>query len=144
MSGLDLKAVHEALADQIRAGIADAGKFTVQPFPSTSARPVIEVWPDTDYITYVETFGARGVSTIRLVVRVLLSNANAETEWLAACRLLSAGTGFTSSITDAVMADKTLGGAVATVQIGNASWTPDEAAVDIPIDVHLNKIGAQV
>ena len=140
----DLKAVHEGLADQIRAGVADAGKFTIKAFPSTSPRPVIEVWPDADYISYFETSGPAGLGDVRLLVRLLLSSANAESEWLVACRLLSAGTGFVSSIIDAVMADRTLGGAVADTFIGNARWDPDDGAIEIPVAIQLNKQGAQV
>ena len=143
VSGLDLKAVHEALADQIRDGIDDATGFTVKAFPSTSPRPAIEVWPDADYISFFETSGPTGLADVQLVIRIFLSAANPETEWLQVCRLLSAGTGFDSSIVDAVMADRTLGGAVADTFIGDARWEPDDGAIDVPVQIQLNKVGAQ-
>lgn len=143
MSGLDLLVVHEALADQIRGGIEDAGKFTVVAFPSASPRPSIEVWPDTDYVSYFETSGSEGVADVQLVIRLFLSGANPESEWRTACRLLSAGSGHGSSIVDAVMADTTLGGAVAHTFIGGSRWIPDDGAIDIPVLIQLNKIGAQ-
>lgn len=142
MSGLDLKAIHEALAAQIRNGIDRSAGFTVKAFPSESSRPAIEVWPDGNYVTYFGTFGASGISEVNLVVRVLLSGANRETEWKTACDLLSAGTGHSSSIVDAVIADMTLGSAVASAFIGDAQWNPEDGAVDFPVRVVLNKQGA--
>lgn len=147
MSGLDLEVIHEALADQIRNGIADAGGFTVKAFPSTSPAPVIEVWPSTgEYVTYFTTSGADGVADVALTIRVILAAANAETHWKKAARLLSAGTGHTSSIPGAVMADRTLGGAVADAYVGtsNVTATEDGWTVDIPVLIQLNKEGAQV
>lgn len=144
MSGLDLKAVHEALANQISAGIANVGSFTVQAFPSTSPRPCIEVWPDSEYVNYHVTSGPAGLSDVSLVIRVYLSAANAESEWLIACRMISAGTGHGSSIYDAVMADRTLGGAVADIDTATARWNAQEGTIDIPAAIQLNKIGAEV
>lgn len=144
MSGLDLKAIHEAVAAAIRSGIGDADSFTVKAFPSTSERPVIEVWPDTDYIAYFETSGPQGLSDVMLVVRLFLAGANPETEWRKACRLLSAGTRFDSSVVGAIHADRTLGGVVADTYIGNARWTPEDGSIDIPVAIQVNKIGGPV
>ena len=142
MSGLDLKAIHEALASAI-GGISTVGKFTVKAFPSTAPRPCIEVWPDADYISYFETSGPGGLSDVNVLIRVFLSGANAESEWLVMCRLLNAGTGHASSIVDAVMTDRTLGGVVADTFLGNARWNPEEGSIDIPAGIQTNKIGAQ-
>ena len=144
MSGLDLKAVHEALAAQIRSRVADAGKFTIGALPLTVARPSIEVWPDVDYVTYYETSGSAGLADVQLLVRVFLSGNNIETEWLTAMRLLSAGTGHSSSIVDAIMSDRTLGGVVADAFAGSARYNPEEGTIEIPVDIQLNKQGAQV
>ena len=144
MSGLDLQAVHEALADQIRNNIADAGNFTIKAYPSTADRPVVEVWPDANYVTYWGTYGAAGISEIRLVVRLLLSGANPETEWKTVARLLNAGTAHPSSILDAVHADVTLGSVVENAFIGDATWNPEDGAVDIPVIVRVKKSGASV
>ena len=143
MSGLDLKAIHEALSDQIEAGVDDSGDFSFGAHPMTADRPAIEVWPDTDYIKYYETSGPDGLSVVNLIIRCFLSGANPESEWLTMCALTSAGTGFGSSIADAVMARRDLGGVVATTFVGDARWDPDEGSIDIPVEVRVNKQGAQ-
>lgn len=139
---LDLKKIHEALADQVRNGIADAGGFTVKAFPSTSPRPCIEVWPGGEYLSYFESFSSGGRASVKLTLRVFLSGANAETEWLQVARLLSVGDGFTSSIVDAIVGDVTLGAKVETVRVLNAEWNPEEGSIDIPVDVVAKKSGA--
>lgn len=144
MSGLDLKAIHKAAANKITAGVADAGDFTIKAFPSTVPRPAIEVHPAEDYITYFETSGPEGLAVVRLVVKIYLAAANSETEWMEMARLLSAGTGHTSSVIAALMADHTLGSVVTTSFVGDASWNPQDGTVDIPVEVRVNKIGGPV
>jgi hypothetical protein len=154
MSGLDLLAVHQALATQIsthiatqvdeETDVAGAGGFSVNAFPSTSPRPAIEVWPDTDYILYHETSGTEGLSDLNLMIRIWLSGANEESEWRTVCAFLSGGTGHTSSIHDAVMADRTLDGTVADTFIGVAQWNPEDGTLDIPVEIMLNNQGGQV
>lgn len=137
MSGLDLVAIHTALADQIRAAVADSSKFTVKAFPSTVPRPCIEIWPDTDYVDYFGTSGPESASDVLLVVRLFLSAANAETEWLQVTRLLSSGAGHGSSIFDAVNDEPTLGGAVAEAHVAVARWRPQDRSLDIPVAISL-------
>lgn len=137
MSDLDLEAVHTALADQIRAGIADAGRFTIKSHPAASDRPVIEVWPDGDYIDPYGRSGPDDTSDVLLLVRVFLSGANPESEWMTVYRLLSHGTGHDSSIFNAVNADPTLGGVVHDTAIAAHRWTPAEGSIDIPVAIQL-------
>lgn len=142
MSGLDLKAIHEALAAKIEAGIDNVGEFTVEAFPSTAARPTIQVWPDSQYVSYNETSGSEGLADVNVLVRVFLAGANIETEWIEAAQLLSAGTGHGSSIIDAIMTDRSLGGVVADAFAGTSRWNPEDGSIDVPVLIQVNKIGA--
>lgn len=143
MSGLDLEAIHTALADQIRAGI-DSSDFTVKAFPSTVKRPCIEVWPDTDYVGAVSTMGPDGLADVRLTVRIFLSAANAESEWLQVARLMSYGTGHGSSIFGAINDDQSLSGAVESAVALFGQWNPDEGSIDIPVPIMARKEGADL
>lgn len=143
MSGLDLEAIHTALADQIRAGIDSSG-FTVTAFPSSVTRPCIEIWPDADYVGVASTMGPDGVADVRLRVRVFLSGANPESEWLVMARLLSYGTGHASSIFTAINADPSLGGKVDSAKALFGQWNPEDGTVDIPVPVMVRKEGANV
>ena len=61
---------------------------------------------------------------------------------------LSVGSGATSSLVDALMADVTLGGAVQTCRLLSAGGYPDvelsdgPLSVRLPLEVTINKIGA--
>ena len=137
MTTIDLAAIHTALADQIRAGIATASKWTVTAFPSTSPKPSIEIWPDTDYVDFYGRAGADGTDEVQLLVRVFLSAANAESEWKIAGQLLSSGAGQTSSIVDAIHDDPTLGGVVDEAHAAPARWGPEDNSIDIPVGIRL-------
>lgn len=143
MSGLDLAAIHTALADQIRAGI-DSSKFTVTAFPSTAQRPSIEVWPGSEYVNYYITAGPTGVADMSLTIRVFLSGANAESEWLTVARLLSSGTGHGSSLIDAVMGDRSLSDVVDDIVSLSSTWNPEDGSIDIPVLIQVRKQGAPV
>ena len=144
MSGLDLAAIHKALADQIRANVAISGAFTVVPFPSTTARPTIEIHPGSPWVNYFDTSGADGVSDVNLTIEVYQTRGNSESEHIERCALVSAGTGFASSIVDAVMTDRSLGGAVADAVTLNVSVDPENGTISIPVAIMVHKIGAQV
>jgi hypothetical protein len=140
---LDLAAIHRALADQIEANI-DSSTFTAKPYPSSVPRPCIEVWPDTEYIAFYASSGPNGLSDVMVVVRVFLSGGNDESEWNTAMGLLSQGTGFTSSVADAIMNDRTLGGSVSSCVVLNARWNPEDSTIDIPVAIQTFKQGADV
>ena len=137
MTALDLKAVHEALAGQIRKGIATANTWTIKAFPSTAPRPVIEVWPDADYVDPYGRSGPDESTDVQLLIRVFLTAANAESEWKIAAGLLSHGSGHTSSIFNAVNVDPTLGGKVDGTYIAAARWNPEDGTVDIPAAIRI-------
>jgi len=140
---LDLVAIHTALADQIRDGIDDSGAFTVTPFPSTAPAPKIEIHPGDPYVNYFATSGPDGLSDVNLVIEVFLSGANPETEHLQRARLLSSGTGFGSSIVDAVMRDRSLGGTVDDAVTLTASVSPEDGTISIPVAIQAKKVGAE-
>lgn len=144
MSGLDIEAIYVALADQLRAGIADAGGFTIKAHPSTAPVPAIEVWPDEGDVSYFETSGSEGLADVNILIRAFLSGANPESEWRTMARLRSSGTGHNSSVIDAVMADRTLGGVVADAFIAGSRWNPEQGTIEWPVAIQLNKEGAQV
>jgi hypothetical protein len=137
MTTLDLQAIHEALAVQLEAGVSDAGDFTFGAHPLTADRPAIEVWPDTDYVDFYGASGPDESSDVLLMVRVFLSGANAESEWLTVCGLISSGPAHGSSIFDAVKADPTLGGVVDGTHITGARWNPEDGSIDIPVAIRL-------
>lgn len=143
----DLSAIHTALADQIAAGIAD--DVTVKPYPFSGANPpFIEIWPGGQYVDYAGTFGADGLGDIQLEIHVAFPTANGETTFKVMTRLLSVGTGFSSSIADAVMADRTLGGVVQDCVALEAQWDIDPDALGqiatIPVRIIAKKQGAEV
>ncbi len=142
MSGLDLAAIHTALADQIRSNVAISGEFTVVPHPSTSDRPAIEIHPGSPWVNYFDTSGADGVADVNLVIEVYQSRGNAESEHIERTQLASAGVGFSSSIVDAVMVDRSLNGAVADAVTLNVSVDPQNGTISIPVAIMVNKIGA--
>ena len=137
MTTRDVQAIHEALANVVRAGIATAGDFTIKAYPSTSPTPAIEVWPDTNYVDPFGVSGPDQTGDVLLMIRVFLSAANIESEWLAVCRLLSSGAGHDSSIFDALDAAPTLGGVVDGLYVSGARWDPDAGSIDIPVAVRL-------
>jgi hypothetical protein len=141
---LDLAAIHEAVADTIKSVVADAGAFSVKSHPSEADRPCIEVWPDGDYLNYFRTSGPAGLADVELLVRVFLSTANHESDWIQAMRMLSSGTGFASSIVDALMANRQLGGTVEDLFISGGRWNPEDRTIDIPVAIQARKVGASV
>ena len=150
MAGVDLKAIHEALADQLEANLASDWNTAAFPF-SGMEHPLVEVWPrvgNTGYIGYFVTYGANGKATIQLELRVFIANNTPEDAAERIWEALSVGTGHGDSIVDAVMQDRTLGGTVADTIVREAVWsatTDDLGSVAIlPVDIVLAKQGANV
>ena len=144
MAGLDVVAIHEALADQLRTHIDR--EFTVRAWPmSDSPRPKIELWPGNPYVTYWSSMGATGTSDLTIEIRWFLTAGNPETAFRRQAELLSVGTGHGASIAAAVRVDKTLGGAVADAYPREATWDIDEddggLTGSLPVEIIVNKIG---
>ena len=147
MSGINLEAIHRALADKIRAGVSTDTNVT--PFPGgITIYPQITVYPGSPYIEdYFDTFGPNGYMTINLRLKVEV-DADPESMGIKICRYLNVGTGNTSSIMDATMAtNHTLGGTVEECVItGNVEWNwdADPGTVWIPVRIVAKKTSAGV
>lgn len=146
--GADLKAIHEACATRIEAGIARDWNVAAFPY-SGKPLPLIEVWPGAgDYIAYWGTFGASGTADLVLDIHIQVSTGEAFTTFKQITDMLSIGTGHTSSIADALHEDKTLGGTVQTLIVRSARWEVDDdnlgSVAVIPVEIVLRKSGAAV
>ncbi len=142
---LDLKAIHEALAGQIKAYLSD--DWNVAPWPLSGKKgELIEVWPGSPYVGYFGSFGPNGHADVLLELRVYLPSADPATYGERTSRALSVGTGHGSSIPDAVMSDATLGGVVSSAKVLSAEWSPstDGDEIRIPVEIIAKKQGAQV
>jgi len=144
---LDLAVIHEALAAQIRGFVSRDINVAAFPYAGKPA-PYVEVWPDPEWIAYGGTMGPNGLADIQVVLRLAVSTANPETAFRQVTDFCSVGTGNPSSIPDAVMADRTLGGSVSDAVVLFARWLTDEESaaqvVEIPVVIRVPKEGAQV
>jgi len=117
---VDLQAIREALASQLRANISknincysyDVGAGTF---------PAITIDAGSPYIAYHESFGDRALAGIELVLRITTTSADGASSWLLMDSLLSPGLVNTMSVLEAVELDSTLGGVVANVWVSSAS-----------------------
>jgi len=147
---LDLAAIHEALAAQVRAYIADDWNVAAYPM-SGMERPLIEVWPGSEYVSPWETMSGTGIVAVGLRL-VMTIGGDWETDFLQITRALSIGTDNGTSLVDAVMSDKTLGGLVETMIAARPdspmTWTPGNAdaltTAEVPVVVYVRKEGAKV
>ncbi len=145
MAGLILADIHNALADQIRAGIDR--QTNVSAFPDGSTiYPSVTVHSDPEYISYWGTFGPNGDADIKLRLVLEVDAGDMTSICLKMADYLSAGTGNESSVVDAVMADRTLGGVVGDCVVLNAEWDSEnepQKAV-LPVLIILRKVNAEV
>jgi hypothetical protein len=146
MSGLVLRGIHVALADQIRAGIDR--QTNVYEFPNGSYNPPsVTVHSDpSGYISYWGTFGPNGDADILLRLKIEVDAGDLASVCIKIADYLSVGTDNGSSIVDAVMADRTLGGVVGDCVILTAEWdTENEPFVAyLPVQIILRKVNAEV
>ena len=142
----DPYAIHVALADQIRDYIT--ADVNVYAWPMrTPDYPSVSVWPGPEYIAYIGTFGANGIADMMLELVIEHSAADDESEFKWIADLLAAGTGFSASLADAVMSDRTLGGVVDDAVVLTAEWSADPQSAIVarlPVQIILSKSGAQV
>jgi hypothetical protein len=126
MTGVDLEAIHRALAGQVQANIAD--DWNVAPFPySAMERPLIEVWPGEPYVEPQPEGATFCQAGVNLRVRIFMSAGEGETAFIRMSRALSSGLGRTSSVRDAVdRIDPTLGGVVLEALPGETDWSPTD------------------
>lgn len=145
----DVGAAHRALADQLRESFGEA--FNVYPFPETGPTfPAIMVEPAGDWISPFGTFGSNGHGDVSVLVTAYLEGLTAEDRATWAFRLASAGLDASGnaqplSLMDVLLADKTLGGAVATATPTPGAaiqWDAENDAVSMPVLIVLKKSGA--
>ena len=144
---MDLRVAAVALADQLRAGV-DAD-VTVVAYPAEDTIPVprVSVIPDRNVVDYVETFSSGGLSTVRLLVKVETGGDSNESAMVRVSEFLSVGSGFASSVSDAVMRDRTLGGRVDDAIVLDAEMPDPEGEPGVAyvgVQVRMSKSGAQV
>lgn len=109
---LDVAAIHEALADQIRANVARS--VTVYPFdPGAGARtfPCIVVRSGETWVEYHESMGSTGIARLELEVAAMVSARRLDAH-RALADFASDAAASGSSIRNAVESDVRLGGTV--------------------------------
>ena len=146
--GCDLKRIHQALADQVRARInADVEVYA---WPQrTPANKSVTVYPGASgpYVDYFGTMGANGMAAMSVELVVEFVSIDDESEFSLLSELLSVGTGAEASIVDAVHADVSLGGLVQSATILTVDWPFDPAGpitARLPCNILFLKEGAEV
>ena len=145
MAGLILADIHNALADQIRAGVDR--QTSVSAFPDGSTvYPCVTVHSDPEYISYWGTFGPNGDADLKLRIVIEVDAGDLTSICLKIADYLSVGTGNGSSIVDAVMGDRTLGGVVGDCVVLTAEWDSENepAKAVLPVQIILRKVNAEV
>ena len=139
MAGLTISEIREALAAQLRANI-DRG-FNVKAYPPQPQAPSILILNDSDAVDYWLSFSDAGVSAVRLTL--MIDPARGGDVESIARRLddvLSAGVGNTSSVLDAIMADKSLGLAGVSCDVKSATVDPIALTLEIGVEVTVSKV----
>jgi hypothetical protein len=140
MGGLTLSEIREALAEQLRNNIAR--DTNVRAYPPMPPPPGILVDLAPDPVDYWMTFGTAGISAVRLVLKVDPGPGEEESAARRLDEMLSAGTGNTSSVIDAVMEDRTLGLTGVTCVARDVSYDPETITFTLGVDVTVKKSGA--
>lgn len=114
---------HRAIAAKLQAAVRR--DVNVSPWPlSGMAFPLIEVWPENDYLDYYgESDSDTGPTRVKFRLKVEVSTADPETAFLQMTDLL-AWEG-PSSIRAALMSERTLGDVIDDVVVLSATWETD-------------------
>jgi hypothetical protein len=126
---IDPQAFAEAFKTTVEATI-DGDRLNVYAIPEADPQlPAVVLFPGSPFITYRRTFGSRGVAEVRFdaEVRVALGEDAASASMLM---YAIAGTGTDMSLFDAVGADVTLGGVVASCVAETFSSPVERPAAD--------------
>lgn len=111
--GLDLQTIRGALATQLRAFVSSQVNVYDGYIPDSPTPPAIIVGPDPDtYITYHESFSQTGLAAVHFRLTVITPPGPGVDGQIALDSFLSAGTGTTNSVLDALDADRTFAGTV--------------------------------
>jgi hypothetical protein len=107
---LDIQAIRRALADSIRVGITRTPNVYAY-LPDSPVLPCIAITADEPFVSYAQTMGAAGECDLRVLVRICTAS-RAEDSLIFLDDMLSVGSASTSSVVDAILADRTLDGIV--------------------------------
>ena len=110
---VNLQAIREALAAQVRANVAKNINVYAYDTLSSGTFPAINVQATNPYVTYHESFGDRALAGVELVLEIITTSADGLSAHLLMDALLSPGLANSASVLEAVEVDPTLGGVVA-------------------------------
>lgn len=142
MSGLTISEIREALATQIQNYVGE--DINVYPYPvGKYTVPAVTVdFPTDDYIDYWVTMTGSGLATVRFTVRVETGGVFKEGVGYELDTYLSAGTGNTNSVIDALFSDSSLGLTGCTSVIRQARVDPASVTAELDVEVTIKKVGA--
>ena len=144
------EALETRLATYLGAGSRQVSVFAYRPEDLTGTYPAVCVEPgegELGFVSYFESMSNNGCALLRFEIQVFVSGRYIDAQ-RAMDAFLSAGSGFTSSILNAILADPTLGGVVSTCRLLAASrpaQTDDDGSVwvsRLPLDVYTMKVAA--
>ena len=120
---------------------------TYKPEITEGMCPAIVVDCADDYIDYYQTMSDSGLALVRFVLELHVAGRYIDAQ-MASDAYLSVGSGFTASILNALLVDKTLGGTVHTIVPLTAEKpqpSDDDSMVwvtRIPVDAYVRKVAA--
>jgi hypothetical protein len=138
---LTLSTIRAAIGDQLRANLDR--EINVDVDGEGKPAPVVRLELDTsDPIDYWLSFGSAGITEVRFALVVDPAGVD-QSSVRRLDEFLSVGTGNDSSIIDALLADKTLGGVVETLHVAGVSeYDPEAVTAVLPLRVVCRKQGA--
>jgi hypothetical protein len=144
---VDLVAIRQALADQIKAGLDD--DTNVYPYPVADPQPPsITIYPNTStYFSYWGTFGPNGNADLMFTLKIDVAAQDMPSMSIKIDRYLAVGDGNASSVVDAVMSDRTVAGTVGdcvvlAATVGDPDTSPGTAELDVQIILSKQNAGA--
>ena len=145
MSGFDPEAVRDALVAQLAETIPNTEVYAHDEY-SDQYPAIVVRYTDGEFISYFESFGPNGYGNIRFDLDIYAGALEDSSAGRVLDRYLTAGSAHPSSVVDALLADKTLGGVATTLNVLNARGYrkfKDGVMATIPVDVAAKKVSAQ-
>lgn len=129
MAGLNPGTIRTAIKAQIDAASISRALTVYDYPPETVAYPCVAILHADESPDYAVTFGPSGIASMPFVVDIRTTSADGVSAAKALDDLLTAGTGSTSSVFDALNADHTLGGAIRSFTW--SGYTPPQIREDV-------------
>jgi hypothetical protein len=108
---LNIGAIRAALAAQIQSHVSRGVNVYDGYTPASPTPPCVLITPNPDvYITYHATFSQTGLAIVHLRLTIAVPPGPDTDGQKTLDEFLSAGTGQSNSVLDAILTDKTLGG----------------------------------